>query len=87
MNELREPIDILSVFCKQGDFGEHVADVLVVRPSVVWFQSGLLDRVAARTLVDAGISVAEDCIGCRRATIEPAAAPLEAQLRPSKCAR
>jgi predicted CoA-binding protein len=77
--ELPSPIDVLNVFCKPPDFLPHLADVLVLRPSVVWFQSGLLEPEAARRLLDAGIAVAEDCIGCRRASMSPSLEPFEAQ--------
>ena len=81
LTELPRPVDILSVFfCKPVDFAPHLPDVLIVRPGVVWFQSGLLDPEAARALLDAGLSVAEDCIGCRRATLAPSWAPLEGQV-------
>jgi predicted CoA-binding protein len=82
LTELPPPVDILNVFCKPEDFTLHVADALIVRPGVVWFQSGLLAPEAARALLDAGIPVAEDCIGCRRATLTPSWAPLEGQAGP-----
>src|SRR5262245_43780037 len=77
--ELPSPVDVLNVFCKPGDFLPHLADVLALRPSVVWFQSGLLEVEAARRLIDAGLAVAEDCIGCRRASMSPSLEPFEAQ--------
>ena len=84
LTELPRPIDILNVFCKPADFAPHIAEVLIVRPSVVWFQSGLLAPEAARALLDAGLPVAEDCIGCRRAMLTPSWAPLEGQTGPSR---
>jgi hypothetical protein len=33
----------------------------------------------ARRLIDAGLAVAEDCIGCRRASMSPSLEPFEAQ--------
>ncbi|WP_437801733.1 CoA-binding protein [Sorangium sp. So ce693] len=77
--ELPAPIDVLNVFCKPEEFVPHVEDALVLRPSVVWFQSGLLELSAARRLLGAGIPVAEDCIGCRRASMWPSIEPFEAQ--------
>lgn len=77
--ELPSPIDVLNVFCKPEDIVLHVEDALALRPSVVWFQSGLLERSAARRLLDAGIPVAEDCVGCRRASMWPSFEPFEAQ--------
>ena len=77
--ELPAPLDILNVFCKPHDLLPHLADVLALRPYVVWFQSGLLEPEPAQQLLDAGIAVAEDCIGCRRASMSPSLEPFEAQ--------
>jgi uncharacterized protein len=76
---LPAPVDILNVFCKPQDFIPHLEDTLALRPSVVWFQSGLIEPEAARCLISAKIAVAEDCIGCRRASIWPSVEPFEAQ--------
>jgi predicted CoA-binding protein len=74
-------LDILSVFRRPEQVPAHLADILAVRPGVVWFQSGLLHLPSAEALVAAGIEVAHDCIGCRRAEIAPAWSPLEGQRR------
>ena len=79
LSQLPAPVDILSVFRKPDDFPAHLPDVLTLNPGVVWFQSGLLPIADAQTLADAGIPVAHDCIGCRRATLRPAALPLPGQ--------
>jgi uncharacterized protein len=80
--ELLRPIDILNIFCKREDLAPHVADILRLRPALVWFQSGLLCPETLPALLEAGLSVAEDCIGCRRATLSPSWAPLEGQTGP-----
>jgi len=77
--DLPQLLDVLNVFCKPADFALHLEDVLVVRPAVVWFQSGLLDSQAAARLSEAAIPIAEDCIGCRRASMSPSVLPFEAQ--------
>ncbi|MDI3288767.1 CoA-binding protein [Polyangium sp. 15x6] len=79
LTELPRPVDVLNVFCKPADFLPHLEDALALRPSVVWFQSGLIEPSAARRLLDAGIPVAEDCIGCRRASMWPSVEPFDAQ--------
>jgi uncharacterized protein len=79
VSELEAPVDVLSLFVKPEDFDAHLADVVALRPGVVWFQSGLLDPRAARALAAAGLAVAEDCIGCRRASMAPSVLPLEGQ--------
>src|SRR5262245_38018128 len=42
----------------------------------VWFQSGLVHEPSAQALRDAGITVLDECIGCRRASMIPSVAPL-----------
>jgi hypothetical protein len=72
-------VDVLNIFCKPADLSVHLESALRLRPGVVWFQSGLLDEQAAQSFAAAGIPIAEDCIGCRRASMEPSTAPLERQ--------
>jgi uncharacterized protein len=79
LTEITTHVDLLSIFVKPADFATHVADAVAIRPAVVWFQSGLLRPSFAEALSEAGIPIAEDCIGCRRASIEPSWAPLPAQ--------
>jgi len=79
LTEIAGPIDVLSVFVKPADFTAYIDDVVAVRPGVVWFQSGLLLPAFAMALGAAGIAIAEDCIGCRRASIAPSWAPLPGQ--------
>lgn len=69
------PIDVLNVFCKPVDLERHLADIIAVRPGVVWFQSGLMELRTAEALSEAGLVIAEDCIGCRRASMPPSWAP------------
>ena len=56
-----------------------MTEMLELNSEVVWFQSGLMHDESARALVTAGINVAHECIGCRRAAISPGALPLEGQ--------
>ncbi|MBX3230094.1 MAG: CoA-binding protein [Labilithrix sp.] len=79
LTEIISPIDVLSIFVKNDDFAIYVDDVIAVRPGVVWFQSGLLRPSFAERLASAGIPIAEDCIGCRRASLDPSWAPLRGQ--------
>lgn len=74
--EIAPPPDIVNVFRRPEHFAAHLADVLALRPAVVWFQSGLLHSPSAAALEEAGITVIEECIGCRRASMFPSIAPL-----------
>jgi uncharacterized protein len=79
LSSLPMRVDILNVFCKPKDFEPYLTEALALKPGVVWFQSGLLALEAMHVLRAAGIPVAEDCIGCRRATLSPSCAPLPGQ--------
>lgn len=70
--EITEPIDVLNVWIRKDQLAAYVSDIIALEPRVVWVQSGLLDSSVERALIDAGLTVIEDCIGCRRASIEPA---------------
>jgi hypothetical protein len=74
------PVDVVSVFLRPERVPEHLEDLVAARPPVVWFQSGLLHRASAARLASEGIRVAHACIGCRRAAIPPATAPLWASV-------
>lgn len=79
--DVRVPIDVLSVFVKPEDLPSHLDEILAARPGVVWFQSGLLRSDFAEAIARAGVPIAEDCIGCRRASMAPSWEPLPAQRR------
>jgi predicted CoA-binding protein len=81
-NSLREagPLDIVSIFLRSSQVAEHVPDIIMSHPKVVWFQSGLIHVSSAQVLIAQGIRVVHDCIGCRRAAISPASTPLEGQM-------
>lgn len=83
LHDARE-LDTLSIFLRPEHVPAHVADILYIRPKVVWFQSGLIHVQSAETLVEAGLGVAHDCIGCRRASMSPAWSPLEGQVTPER---
>lgn len=75
--DVPRPVDILNVFLRPETVMLHVPTIIDLRPGVVWFQSGCMDPDAAQQLVAAGLRVAHDCIGCRRAAM------LEAEGRPA----
>jgi uncharacterized protein len=54
------PIDMVNVFRRPRDIPPHVADILAVRPRVVWLQLGIVHDEAAETLARAGIEVVQD---------------------------
>lgn len=60
VREVPAPIDMVNVFRRPRDIPPHVADILAVRPRVVWLQLGIVHAEAAETLARAGIRVVQD---------------------------
>ncbi len=62
LSEIGEPIDIVDVFRRAELIPTHLDDILAMdpRPKVVWFQLGIKNDEAAKTLEDAGITVVQN---------------------------
>jgi len=58
--DLPEVPDIVDVFRKQDELPGVVDEAVAIGAKVVWFQLGLRHDVAARTAIDAGLSVVQD---------------------------
>ncbi len=58
--ELAEPVDMVDVFRRPELIPAHVADILAIKPRVVWFQLGIRNDEAAHALEAAGITVVQD---------------------------
>ena len=53
-------IDMVNVFRRSNDIPPHVEDIIAARPKSVWFQAGIRNDEAARTLAENGIKVVQD---------------------------
>ncbi|MDQ6737817.1 MAG: CoA-binding protein [Gemmatimonadota bacterium] len=53
-------IDIVDVFRRPSDIPQHLDDILAKKAKAVWFQLGIRNDDAARTLAEAGIDVVQD---------------------------
>ena len=53
-------VDMVNVFRRSQDIPPHVEDILAARPKSVWFQIGIRNDEAARTLAENGIKVVQD---------------------------
>src|SRR5262245_20331557 len=53
-------IDMVNVFRRPRDIPPHVADILAVKPRVVWLQLGIVHDEGAETLARAGIQIVQD---------------------------
>jgi predicted CoA-binding protein len=60
--ELSEAVDVVNVFRRSDALGEHLADILAMRPlpKVVWLQLGIRNDGFAEQLLAAGIDVVQD---------------------------
>jgi hypothetical protein len=60
--ELTTPVDLVDVFRRAEAIPGHLDDLLAMspRPKAVWFQLGIRNDAAARTLEEAGITVVQD---------------------------
>jgi hypothetical protein len=53
-------VDMVVVFRRAEDIPPHLPDLLEKKPKSVWFQLGIRNDDAARTLAEAGIKVVQD---------------------------
>ncbi|MBW3553856.1 MAG: CoA-binding protein [Gemmatimonadetes bacterium] len=53
-------VDMVNVFRRARDIPQHVEDIIVKGPKVVWFQLGIRNDDAAEKLARAGIRVVQD---------------------------
>jgi uncharacterized protein len=60
LRDVPGPIDMVNVFRRPRDIPPHLADLLAVKPRVVWLQLGIAHPEAAETLARTGIRVVQD---------------------------
>ncbi len=53
-------VDIVDVFRRSADVGQHLPDLLAKRPRAVWLQAGIRDDRTAESLARSGILVIQD---------------------------
>lgn len=58
--DVPDEIDMVNVFRRPADIPPHVEDILAARPKSVWFQLGIRNDEAARTLAENGVKVVQD---------------------------
>lgn len=62
LGELGVAVDIVDVFRRSEDVGQHLDDMLAMKPPprVVWLQQGIRNDQVAAALIAAGIDVVQD---------------------------
>jgi len=60
LSEIGRPIDMVNVFRRPDDIPPHIDDIIAAKPKSVWFQLGIRNDDAAKTLAVAGIKVVQD---------------------------
>jgi predicted CoA-binding protein len=60
LTDIPGPIDLVDVFRRSRDIGDHVEDILAKKPAAVWFQSGISNDPIAEGLARAGMKVVQD---------------------------
>jgi predicted CoA-binding protein len=63
LEDVREKIDLVDIFRRSDEAGQHVDEAIRVGARGVWLQEGVIDEAAAQRALDAGLSVVMDrCI-------------------------
>lgn len=60
VRDIPEHIDLVNVFRRPQDIPAHLDDIILARPTAVWFQLGIRNDEAADRLARAGIWVVQD---------------------------
>jgi hypothetical protein len=60
LSEIKEKVDIVNIFRPSKDALEVVREAIKIHPKIIWMQSGIINKEAAKVAKEKGIDVVMD---------------------------